>query len=121
MGMMSEQVDHITMLNCGFDVRFLSFLPTGPRYSGDCHGYSEFFIEFMMMMLVMMVMMEFTNIIKVMDSGPMQLAMIISAITFAQTSILNYTYFLNNVFRSILRLNHVLCLLEYPSRLIGAL
>ena len=56
-----------------------------------------------------------------MDSGPMQLAMIISAITFAQTSILNYTYFLNNVFRSIVRLNHVLCLLKYPSRLIGAL
>ena len=37
---------------------------------------------------------------QVMDSGPMQLAMIISAITFTQTSILNYTYFLNNVFRS---------------------
>ena len=34
-----------------------------------------------------------------MDSGPMQLAMIISAITFTQTSILNYTYFLNNVIR----------------------
>ena len=51
---------------------------------------------------------------KVMDSGPMQLAMIISAITFAQTSILNYTYFLTNVFRSIVRLNHVLSLLKYP-------
>ena len=75
----------------------------------------------MMMIMMMMVVMEFTNIIKVMDSGPMQLAMIISAITFAQTSILNYTYFLNNVFRSIVRLNHVLCLLKYPSRLIGAL
>ena len=36
---------------------------------------------------------------QVMDSGPMQLAMIISAITFTQTSILNYTYFLNNVIR----------------------
>ena len=35
-----------------------------------------------------------------MDSGPVQLAMIISAIMFTQTSVLNYTYFLNNVFRS---------------------
>ena len=64
--------------------------------------------------MMMRVIMTFAYIIKVMDSGPMQLAMIISAITFAQTSILNYTYFLNNVFRSIVRLNHVLSLLKYP-------
>ena len=63
--------------------------------------------------MMMRMMMAFTYN-KVMDSGPMQLAMIISAITFAQTSILNYTYFLTNVFRSIVRLNHVLSLLKYP-------
>ena len=61
----------------------------------------------------MMVIMAFTYN-KVMDSGPMQLAMIISAITFAQTSILNYTNFLTNVFRSIVRLDHVLSCLNTP-------
>ena len=84
------------------------FFP-GAKYPGDCYGHSEFFIDLMMMRM----MMAFTYN-KVMDSGPMQLAMIISAITFAQTSILNYTYFLTNVFRSIVRLNHVLSLLKYP-------
>ena len=33
------------------------------------------------------------------DEGPMKLAMIISAIVFAQTSFLNYSYFLNNIRR----------------------
>ena len=33
------------------------------------------------------------------DDGAMKLAMIISAIVFAQTSFLNYSYFLNNIRR----------------------
>ena len=32
-------------------------------------------------------------------SGPMKVAMIVSAIVFTQTSILNFSYFLNNVIR----------------------
>ena len=35
----------------------------------------------------------------VMDSGMVEVAMIVSAIVFTQTSILNYTYFLNNIRR----------------------
>ena len=38
---------------------------------------------------------------QVMKSRPMQLAMIISAIMFTQTSVLNYLYFLNNVLKVI--------------------
>ena len=34
-----------------------------------------------------------------MHSGPMKVAMIVSAIVFTQTSILNFSYFLNNIIR----------------------
>ena len=38
-------------------------------------------------------------IIIIITTITLQVAMIISAITFTQTSVLNYTYFLSNVFR----------------------
>ena len=40
-----------------------------------------------------------TAVEAVMDSGMVEVAMIVSAIVFTQRSILNYTYFLNNVRR----------------------
>ena len=40
-----------------------------------------------------------TAVEAVMDSGMVEVAMIVSAIVFTQSSILNYTYFLNNVRR----------------------
>ena len=38
-----------------------------------------------------------TMVDTVMESSSMRLAMIVSGIVFAQTSILNYTYFLNTI------------------------
>ena len=40
-----------------------------------------------------------TSMEMVTEDGAMKLAMIISAIVFAQTSFLNYSYFLNNIRR----------------------
>ena len=57
-------------------------------------GYMESVTRMMVEGLMSMVT---TMVDTVMESSSMRLAMIVSGIVFAQTSILNYTYFLNTI------------------------
>ena len=73
--------------------------------SEGAQPYSNQLLEHQLSSMMMKAMKEKvkktveTSMEMVMDDGAMKLAMIISAIVFAQTSFLNYSYFLNNIRR----------------------